>query len=1114
MKTHSFIRRIILFSFSAGICPFPAAGGRDMSPAPRVAISVSTNGPAFEIRIDEMRRSVEANPDAWPLYHSLLESWLMEGAEFEALDYFDRLSSEKPYGRNCLWMLAKLYAMRNDDSSAFNCYKRSISAADPCPELLEDFIVFDRAHAGKFKAHDVLLSLLPPGGLQTAVRAVSAYYDENYARAGRMLEKIGRKGMDEKWLFRFLGDCYNGEHRPADASSIYRQGLARARREASDRYQAVFLLSLGILENAEGWQDHALALFDSAEIIAGTARDFKILQIIYSNRASVYSIQGRYRECIRLNEAAISIAGRLHDDLNLAEWSFNNAQAFYSTGNFYESLRAFNRSEDLYRRFGMRQKLVELDFRRACLYMILDQIDLSRTLLERALLSAGQQGFSMLQNEISTQLAVLLTGQNEYSAARGIFRKNIQYFDSSKKYLWGSYALSALAGLARKEGNAAEAAGLLDKAFEYANRAGSKTQAFWYALTAADLKLERNRPDEAIEMYLRVIPVAVAVDDSSLLSNAFAGLGKAFRRKGDIPEAIRYNRLAMDIVEQIRRSLEMESLQMGYFSTMFGVTREMAACYFHEYRRTRNPALLDTLLHCMEMSRARSLQEYPTADRSSSTDTSAARLIENLRVIQRRLRFHAGPAAERDSLLRQLQVVRYSIMNRRMQIDENRPLLRPRDSAMPSLVEAMRRLKKINAGLLYFMIEDNGSFALVLTGAGAKAVPLEARTSELQSAVDSLIAPLHRPENAPPVPPIFRADLAHRLYLRLFQPLESAAALPENVIIIPDAAVTNLPFELLLTRAADKKLYTPGDPADYASSFLLLRHCLSYAPSVGSIMRKSGISGNKPEIAVFSNPFDDRVVVPEDGAVRSSAGWSFRPLPYSDVEAREIGRYCGRTRIFRRSQATKEAFFSASAGKRILHFATHAFVDPLFDDYSGLVLAAGPDSSDDGLLMGYELRALQLRSDLITLSACETGCGRLLGGEGVLGLPRLLLKSGACSVLMTLWKVDDRFASMLMPRFYNNFVNRSMSKAEALCEAKRAVLSRSTEEGAEASYAHPFYWASFVLYGDPGSVQKSYSAWKVSAAVAFVAMGLLFGAWTFYRMKRQQMDGRRSRRQK
>jgi CHAT domain-containing protein len=161
--------------------------------------------------------------------------------------------------------------------------------------------------------------------------------------------------------------------------------------------------------------------------------------------------------------------------------------------------------------------------------------------------------------------------------------------------------------------------------------------------------------------------------------------------------------------------------------------------------------------------------------------------------------------------------------------------------------------------------------------------------------------------------------------------------------------------------------------------------------------------------------------------------------------------------------------------------------------------------------MGYELRNLRLKSDLITLSGCETGCGRLVGGEGVLGLPRLFLKSGARSVLMTLWKVDDRFASMLMPGFYDNFINRGMSKAEALCMAKRTVLSRAVESREEALYAHPFYWASFVLYGDPGSARRPYSKWNVFAA-AFIAMGLAFGAWTVYRRRtRQKRNGRLKR---
>jgi len=156
----------------------------------------------------------------------------------------------------------------------------------------------------------------------------------------------------------------------------------------------------------------------------------------------------------------------------------------------------------------------------------------------------------------------------------------------------------------------------------------------------------------------------------------------------------------------------------------------------------------------------------------------------------------------------------------------------------------------------------------------------------------------------------------------------------------------------------------------------------------------------------------------------------------------------------------------------IVHFATHAFVDTTHDAFSGLVLSTSDDKEDDGILMGYEIADMGLQVDLVTLSACETGRGKVMPGEGVLGLPRLFLGAGANTVLMTHWKVDDKFAADLMVDFYDHYLKQGLPKARALAEAKRGILNSSRKPG-EVNYHHPFYWASFAMYGEPGFAKQS-----------------------------------------
>ena len=107
----------------------------------------------------------------------------------------------------------------------------------------------------------------------------------------------------------------------------------------------------------------------------------------------------------------------------------------------------------------------------------------------------------------------------------------------------------------------------------------------------------------------------------------------------------------------------------------------------------------------------------------------------------------------------------------------------------------------------------------------------------------------------------------------------------------------------------------------------------------------------------------------------------------------------------------------------------------------------------------------------MTLSACETGLGKEIAGEGYVGFSHAFYQAGARSLLVSLWKVDDRATSLLMERFYQNYLGseeaRPTSKAEALREAKRWLREYETSDG-RGPYEHPYYWSAFILMGDAG----------------------------------------------
>jgi len=165
---------------------------------------------------------------------------------------------------------------------------------------------------------------------------------------------------------------------------------------------------------------------------------------------------------------------------------------------------------------------------------------------------------------------------------------------------------------------------------------------------------------------------------------------------------------------------------------------------------------------------------------------------------------------------------------------------------------------------------------------------------------------------------------------------------------------------------------------------------------------------------------------------------------------------------------------------RVVHIATHALIDLERPQRSGLVLsypaeaATGDDTGPDGIVTGAEiLESWKLDADLVTLSACQTAVGRSIFGEGVVGLSYPLLATGARTLLVSQWKVDDEATALLMKRFYQNWLGSGalassprMNKAAALRDARRWLQAYRDPQGNQP-FAHPFYWAAFVLVGDP-----------------------------------------------
>lgn len=208
----------------------------------------------------------------------------------------------------------------------------------------------------------------------------------------------------------------------------------------------------------------------------------------------------------------------------------------------------------------------------------------------------------------------------------------------------------------------------------------------------------------------------------------------------------------------------------------------------------------------------------------------------------------------------------------------------------------------------------------------------------------------------------------------------------------------------------------------------------------------------------------------------TTRGLNLSRLKFSGEEVKRIASIWGvplnSDDINLRNRASVERVHELDLSKyRILHFATHALANDEINyaTQPALILSqAGVQGKAPGFLQFNDILQLKLDADLVVLSACDTGLGKLREGEGIVGLTRAFFYAGAASIVSSLWKVEDQSTSLLMEGFYRR-LKQGQSKSEALRQAKLELLQSKVNlkaSGTRESLASPFYWAPFVLIGD------------------------------------------------
>jgi CHAT domain-containing protein/tetratricopeptide (TPR) repeat protein len=376
--------------------------------------------------------------------------------------------------------------------------------------------------------------------------------------------------------------------------------------------------------------------------------------------------------------------------------------------------------------------------------------------------------------------------------------------------------------------------------------------------------------------------------------------------------------------------------------------------------------------------------------------------------------------------------------------------------------DIIRSLESDNEAIVqYFVTSEHQLFASVLKRGGHDLIVMEC--PELENQVVELRSSLSEIDEQRFM------KVSSQLFGCILKPVVEKLGGINQLTIVTDGILGYVPFELLL---------------DASENYLLEHFLIKY--DLSSTLLAQRIQKEQPagKLLAYAPQFQGQTRESEDlmQLVRSN---ELVFLPGAEEEVKTINTVLDTETRFG-AQATETSFKQEASSYGILHLATHSVINPRDPSYTKLIFSR--DEYEDGQLHIYELENISLNASMVTLSACNTGVGKIAEGEGVMSLARSFRALGVPSVVMSLWPASDKSTPELMKYFYQN-LRDGQPKDEALNNARKEYLAT-----AKGKAIHPFYWGGFVLVGDntPISEGRNLMAWIISFLVVVPGLLILY----------------------
>jgi CHAT domain-containing protein/Tfp pilus assembly protein PilF len=838
-----------------------------------------------------------------------------------------------------------------------------------------------------------------------------------------------------------------GQFKEAEESA--RQALELSQKLGDKKRILVAMLYLGSAYYDQGRRPEALEVFQKTATLARETDNRKGLSRALNNIAGVLGDLGRYEESI----------GYLYQCLDVARALGDQPMQFTALLNVGQ----------LYIRLGDPDKAEA---------PLLESLRIGRELKHSDLVSNP--------SKVATEASLRLLGDMEIARER--FQPALKYLDKVREShpdnaLAQIELLDSLAVAHQRLGEYQKAAEILQEAIPIAEKANSAA----YPLLVANLgeaQESLGQLDEALASEDHALTALRRTggnpDEEWLIERRIGHIDRALARND---EGLAHYENSIHAIELLRATaLNTETGRASFAGRSRMVYAETADLLYDMHREAE-------ALEMAELGRARAFLDILTMSRSGIPDELRPEqrkredeILAHISAVQKNLwKENIAPDEER-KLKAELTSAEDDLETFHLEVRHSNPRYASIQYPEPVNVSRMQKdLLDAQSVLVEFLLGERRSLVWAVSreklsvGVLPPRKEIEDEVAAYRKALTGKISTLTLAASLAEIAPAGR-----KLYRSLLQPVDNVLVGARSLVIVPDGTLDYLPFETLVLPARH------GASGENGPAYLLEKFSVVYGPSASALVTVRALNtggGQQPKtLLAFGDPIADaptgtgkaavgndssRSIVPDPetslSAEYAERGFSFTRLPYTRDEVLGISKLfpAAQRQVYLGQQAREETVKTENlVDYRYIHFASHGFVDEIHPSRSGILFSRDSQSTEDGVLQLGEIMRLKLNADLVTLSACSTGLGKLVNGEGILGLTRAFFYAGARNVTVSLWSVNDSSTSALMKAFYEN-LNRGLSKSAALRQAKLTLL-----RGKEAAWHHPYYWAAFVLVGE------------------------------------------------